>query len=86
MSKPIRVALSGSGFRLGAHLGALQAVADAGYEVIELAGAIRSLADEAAKGVVLPFVEPIGVGKGCLAHRREHEIADPKQKTRDSLS
>jgi predicted acylesterase/phospholipase RssA len=38
MTKPIRVALSGSGFRLGAHLGALQAIADAGYEVIELAG------------------------------------------------
>lgn len=36
--KPIRVALSGSGFRLGAHLGALQAIADAGYRVIELAG------------------------------------------------
>ncbi|CAG9194406.1 Putative exported phospholipase, patatin-like protein [Paraburkholderia caribensis] len=38
MSKPIRVALSGSGFRLGAHLGALQAIVDAGYEIIELAG------------------------------------------------
>jgi NTE family protein len=38
MSRPIRVALSGSGFRLAAHLGALQAIADAGYEVIELAG------------------------------------------------
>lgn len=38
MSKRIRVALSGSGFRLGAHLGALQAIADAEYEVIELAG------------------------------------------------
>jgi len=38
MSKPIRVALSGSGFRLGAHLGALQAIADAGFEVVELAG------------------------------------------------
>ncbi|KVO11703.1 patatin-like phospholipase family protein [Burkholderia ubonensis] len=36
--KPIRVALSGSGFRLGAHLGALQAIADAGYTVVELAG------------------------------------------------
>jgi NTE family protein len=36
--KPIRVALSGSGFRLGAHIGALQAIHDAGYEVIELAG------------------------------------------------
>ncbi|WP_414446871.1 patatin-like phospholipase family protein [Burkholderia sp. 22PA0099] len=36
--KPIRVALSGSGFRLSAHLGALQAIADAGYEVVELAG------------------------------------------------
>lgn len=38
LKKPIRVALSGSGFRLGAHLGALQAIEDAGYEVIELAG------------------------------------------------
>ena len=38
MTRPIRVALSGSGFRLGAHLGALQAIADAGFEVIELAG------------------------------------------------
>jgi NTE family protein len=38
MTRPLRVALSGSGFRLAAHLGALQAIADAGYEVIELAG------------------------------------------------
>lgn len=38
MSRPIRVALSGSGFRLGAHVGALQAIADAGYHVVELAG------------------------------------------------
>ncbi|MCX5545702.1 patatin-like phospholipase family protein [Paraburkholderia sp. CNPSo 3076] len=38
MSKRIRVALSGSGFRLGAHLGALQAIVDAGYEIVELAG------------------------------------------------
>lgn len=36
--KPIRVALSGSGFRLGAHVGALQAIADAGFTVIEVAG------------------------------------------------
>ncbi|KWK75802.1 patatin-like phospholipase family protein [Burkholderia ubonensis] len=36
--KPIRVALSGSGFRLGAHLGALQAIENAGYTIIELAG------------------------------------------------
>ncbi|MBU9550426.1 patatin-like phospholipase family protein [Burkholderia multivorans] len=36
--KPIRVALSGSGFRLGAHLGALQAIVDAGYTIVELAG------------------------------------------------
>ncbi|RQZ09186.1 exotoxin [Burkholderia stagnalis] len=36
--KPIRVALSGSGFRLGAHLGALQAIIDAGYTIVELAG------------------------------------------------
>lgn len=38
MRRPIRVALSGSGFRLGAHLGALQAIEDAGYEVIEISG------------------------------------------------
>lgn len=38
MLKPIRVALSGSGFRLGAHVGALQAIDDAGYDVVELAG------------------------------------------------
>ncbi|NIF80123.1 patatin-like phospholipase family protein [Paraburkholderia sp. Cy-641] len=38
MRRPLRVALSGSGFRLAAHLGALQAIADAGFEVIELAG------------------------------------------------
>ncbi|RRA01928.1 patatin-like phospholipase family protein [Burkholderia cepacia] len=36
--KPIRVALSGSGFRLGAHVGALQAIEDAGYRIVELAG------------------------------------------------
>ncbi|WP_168793623.1 patatin-like phospholipase family protein [Paraburkholderia aromaticivorans] len=38
MSNRIRVALSGSGFRLGAHLGALQAIVDAGFDVVELAG------------------------------------------------
>lgn len=36
--KPIRVALSGSGFLLPAHVGALQAVADAGFNPVELAG------------------------------------------------
>ncbi|SIO58444.1 patatin-like phospholipase family protein [Paraburkholderia phenazinium] len=36
--KPIRVALSGSGFLLPAHVGALHAVADAGYEPVEYAG------------------------------------------------
>ena len=38
MSKPIRVALSGSGTKLGAHIGALQAITDAGYTIVELAG------------------------------------------------
>lgn len=38
MMKPIRVALSGSGFRLPAHVGALQAIEDAGYQVVQLAG------------------------------------------------
>lgn len=36
--KPIRVALSGSGTKVGAHIGALQAITDAGYEIVELAG------------------------------------------------
>lgn len=36
--KPIRVALSGSGFRLPAHVGALAAIEDAGYTVAQLAG------------------------------------------------
>ena len=36
--KQIRVALSGSGFRFPAHVGALSAIDDMGYEVIELAG------------------------------------------------
>jgi len=38
MKKPIRVALSGSGFKFPAHVGALHAIRDAGYEVIEIAG------------------------------------------------
>jgi|HubBroStandDraft_4_1064222.scaffolds.fasta_scaffold34023_3 NTE family protein len=37
MTKTIRVALSGSGFLLPAHVGALHAIADAGYEPIEMA-------------------------------------------------
>ncbi|WGS53603.1 patatin-like phospholipase family protein [Paraburkholderia sp. D15] len=36
--KPIRVAFSGSGFKVPAHAGALQAIVDAGYQPIELAG------------------------------------------------
>ena len=36
--KPIRVAFSGSGFKVPAHAGALQAIFDAGYKPIELAG------------------------------------------------
>ncbi|MEO6147534.1 MAG: patatin-like phospholipase family protein [Sulfuriferula sp.] len=36
--KPIRVALSGSGFKFPAHVGALAAINDAGYEVREIAG------------------------------------------------
>lgn len=35
--KPLRLALSGSGFKVPAHVGALQAVADAGFEPVELA-------------------------------------------------
>lgn len=38
MSRPIRVALSGSGFRLPAHVGALRAIHDAGFSIVELAG------------------------------------------------
>jgi NTE family protein len=36
--KPIRLALSGSGFKFPAHVGALMAVRDAGYTPIEFAG------------------------------------------------
>jgi NTE family protein len=36
--KPIRVALSGSGTKAPSHVGALQAVVDAGFTIIELAG------------------------------------------------
>jgi NTE family protein len=36
--KPIRVALSGSGFKFPAHVGALLAIKDAGYEPVEYAG------------------------------------------------
>jgi NTE family protein len=35
--KPIRVALSGSGFKTPAHVGALLAIRDAGFEVVEMA-------------------------------------------------
>lgn len=38
MTKPIRVALSGSGFKVPAHVGALMAIQDAGYEVVQIAG------------------------------------------------
>jgi NTE family protein len=37
MSKPIRVALSGSGTRLSAHVGALQAISDAGFTPEQIA-------------------------------------------------
>jgi NTE family protein len=38
MAKPIRIAFSGSGFKVPAHVGALQAICDAGYAPVELAG------------------------------------------------
>ena len=38
MAKSIKVALSGSGFRLPAHIGALAAIEDAGYTVSEIVG------------------------------------------------
>ncbi len=38
MANPIRIALSGSGFKFPAHVGALKAVLDAGYTITELAG------------------------------------------------
>ena len=36
--KPLRVALSGSGFKFPAHVGALLAIRDAGYTPVEIAG------------------------------------------------
>ena len=38
MTKPIRIAFSGSGFKAPAHVGALCAVVDAGFEPVEYAG------------------------------------------------
>jgi NTE family protein len=38
MSKKIRVTLSGSGFRLSAHVGAMAAIEELGYEVVEMSG------------------------------------------------
>jgi NTE family protein len=38
MSRPIRVALSGSGTKAPAHVGALAAIEDAGFEIVEIAG------------------------------------------------
>ncbi len=36
--KPIRVAFSGAGFRIPGHVGALKAILEAGYEIVEIAG------------------------------------------------
>jgi NTE family protein len=36
--RPIRVALSGSGTKISAHIGALWAIIDAGYTIVEIAG------------------------------------------------
>ena len=38
ISRPIQVALSGSGFLLPVHVGALQAIEDAGYAISALSG------------------------------------------------
>ncbi|NKI68981.1 exotoxin [Collimonas pratensis] len=38
MTKKIRVALSGSGMKFAAHVGALTAIRDAGYEIVEIIG------------------------------------------------
>ncbi|PFH29162.1 patatin-like phospholipase family protein [Burkholderia sp. JKS000303] len=38
MSKPLRVAFSGAGFRIPAHIGALQAIVDAGFAPIQIYG------------------------------------------------
>ncbi len=38
MGVPVKVALSGSGFRLPAHVGALAALIDHGYDITEIAG------------------------------------------------
>lgn len=63
MKKQIRVALSGGGFRFASHIGALAAIEEAGYEVIELAatsgGAI--VAAMYAKGITIEQLKHIAL-------------------------
>lgn len=63
--KPIRVALSGSGFKFPAHVGALTAIHEAGYKVVEIAGTSGGsiIAALLATGMALPDMEKL-----CLEH------------------
>jgi NTE family protein len=58
MSK-IRLAFSGSGFRLGAHIGALKAVLDAGYDVVEVAGTSGGSICAALFAAGMPIVDMV---------------------------
>lgn len=63
--KPIRVALSGSGFKFPAHVGALLAVRDAGFEPIGYAGTSGGsiVAALAATGMDLETMKELTLGR-----------------------
>lgn len=59
--KPLRVALSGSGFKFPAHVGALHAIADAGFTPVEYAGTSGGsiVAAMAACGLTLDWMRSL---------------------------
>ena len=63
MSKDIRVALSGSGFKFPVHVGALLAIRDAGYTPIEYAGTSGGsiIASLAASGMSLEMMKALAL-------------------------
>jgi len=63
--KPIRVALSGSGFKFPAHVGALAAIRDAGYTPIEYAGTSGGsiVASLAATGMSVDDMKTMTMGR-----------------------
>lgn len=63
MAKSIRIALSGSGTKAPAHVGALQAIVDAGYSIVELCGTSGGALVSAlyASGMGLPALRQLAM-------------------------